>query len=437
MTGSLYCGAAKGKITPEASLLPKLYGLMQKRFCMVHDDIFLRVLYLTNQSEQALLVGFDLDKAVQPEKYIKLLSEATGVPNDHILYFAIHTHTAPLTGPRKPFEQPPDEEAAEATAEYEGFLLEKLLKAAKQAMGSPVPVKIGIGYGNSFINANRNQIYHYTAPDGRRWDYPGNGLNPEGVVDHTAAVARFEDTNGVPVAFFVNYAVHNVAMICNDADGKGRVAISADIGGNVSKFLEESTGAVALWSSGAAGDINPVMLNQFAYSDPVTGERRVYEPVGDEAAKAALKVMSTRHYDDIRQIERSIRCEEVSGIIRGSQTYACAPLREGEGEYRVLLQALRIGNLLLIGSSGELYTSLGKVLRGQSDFPHTLVINHNRSLIADCGYVYDDETSALFDESCPVRGELPGGGRGRTAPGTIKPALVESVRLLLREIGTT
>ena len=103
MNNKLYCGAAKVNITPSEELLPWMFGLMDRHYCKIHDELYLRVMALQSGETKALLVVYDLDKATNPEEWTKLIEEETGVPADNILYFAIHTHTAPLTGYR-PFE---------------------------------------------------------------------------------------------------------------------------------------------------------------------------------------------------------------------------------------------------------------------------------------------------------------------------------------------
>ncbi|MBO6040893.1 MAG: hypothetical protein J6P58_06755, partial [Oscillospiraceae bacterium] len=143
MEHKLLCGAAKKCITPPETLLPRLYGLMGRKFCAVLDDIYLRVIALSDGENRALIVSFDLDKAPRPEENLRALTEATGIPEENILYFGIHTHTAPLCGPRPAFEAPKDEDTAAATAEYETFVQNQLLCAAKEALDALQPARLG------------------------------------------------------------------------------------------------------------------------------------------------------------------------------------------------------------------------------------------------------------------------------------------------------
>ena len=433
----LYCGASKKCITPSPELLPELYGLMGRSFSTVHDELYLRVIAFSNGESKALIVSFDLDKAPQPEAFLSKLSESTGIPVENILYFGIHTHTAPLCGPRPDFEKPKTEAAARATEKYEAFVLEKLLSAAEEALSAMEPARIGTGSGMSYLNVNRNQHYYYTASDGTEYDLMGLGADFEGPVDHTARVIKIENPEGRTIAMLVNYALHNVVMILNDPLGDGRVGIGADVGGNVSRCLEENYGGVAIWSSAAAGDINPVMMNQYFYADPLTGESRGMDVHSSEAAEAMLNIMTGRHLSDLKQIIKNISCEETDAFIGGDVQWSSTPTENPEESWDIRLQALRIGSLAFMGIGGELYTTLGKAVMDASPFENTWVINHNCSLIKDTGYILDDAALARVKVKAPGLNTsrwVPGGGHAINLPGTVRPSLEKYTELMFKKL---
>lgn len=426
MEHKLLCGAAKKCITPPDALLHRLYGLMGRKFCSVLDDIYLRVIALSDGENRALIVSFDLDKAPRPEENLRALTEATGIPEENILYFGIHTHTAPLCGPRPAFEAPKDEDTAAATAEYETFVQNQLLCAAKEALDALQPARLGTGRGDSYLNVNRNQHYIVKGSDGKEYDLMGLGADPLGEVDRSMFVLKAESLDGETIALFVNYAMHNVVMICNEPLGDGRVGISADVGGNVSRCLEEFCGGVAVWSSGAAGDVNPIMMNQYYYPDPITGvqcEEKIHEYQG---AVGMLKIMVGRHVEDVKSILRTLRCEETEAALGGAVAWSETETEGDNPALRIRLQALRLGRLGFMGAGGELYTTLGRAVREASPMADTVVINHNVSLLHDCGYVLDDAALARAHVKAPglERGAfIPGGNRAVNLPGTVKISL--------------
>src|SRR4029077_1675899 len=127
------------------------------------------------------------------------------------------------------------------------------------------------GAGAAHVNVNRREL----TPSQGWW----LGYNENGPSDKTLHVLRFEDLAGKPIAFLVNYAVHAVVM------GPDNYQITGDLAGATSRFVEQhylgkdkprsdggprlrlrpeerssDDGPVAVWTSGAAGDQNPVSM---------------------------------------------------------------------------------------------------------------------------------------------------------------------------------
>ena len=126
---------------------------------------------------------------------------------------------------------------------------EKIFESARQAKAR-LAARVGYGTGVSYININRNII----DPKTRRW---WEGPNYEGPSDKTVAVMTFEDLRGQPIAVYYNYAMHAVMLGQLDK-------VSGDVPGAASKYIEEAFDdkIVAVWSTGAAGDQNPIYFQQ-------------------------------------------------------------------------------------------------------------------------------------------------------------------------------
>jgi hypothetical protein len=95
-------GASRECITPDYRLLKDLRGLRDTRFGTVIDDLFVRVFYFKNNSEELLFICYDLDKAPYPKETMAGIQEKTGIKEENIFVFSIHTHSAPVTGFRPP-----------------------------------------------------------------------------------------------------------------------------------------------------------------------------------------------------------------------------------------------------------------------------------------------------------------------------------------------
>lgn len=438
----LYCGAGRANITPPEHLIPFMFGLGGARYGKVHDELFVRVLCFESDGQRALIVTFDLDKAPYPVEWLERIEQETGIPAQNVLFMGIHTHTAPITGYR-PFERfnfienkPP--EVQKGVREYEALLLERLLEAVRQAV-QVQPARFGYGRGKCFINMNRCQRYRVQNADGSVSQKVEVGFNGTGNVDHTLFVLRVENAQtGQPIALLTNYGVHCVAVFLNDC-GDGSSFISGDIGGNTSQALEkEYPGAVAMWTSGPAGDVNPVQMVQTLCPDPVTGapvERRLK---GEQAADALLTATVGRHLSDIRSALDTVRCTidsaPISTAIRWVSVPASTTAMERPDEepvydtnYEIRLHLVRIGPLALIGVDGEIYTSLGWAIQQAAGAQDTVVLSHDGSLLPNNpAYIFDDETLAVRRR---CGGGLPG-GRIYTQPGAVRDGLQKATRAL-------
>lgn len=449
MSRSLLCGAAKRKITPRQEWMPDLRGLQNVTFTSVLDDIYLRVAAFRSDEKTVLIVTFDLDKAPCPREFIDTISQETGIDEANILFLSIHTHTAPITGWR------PDEgqnfigtkpaHVQKKTHEYEAFLKAELIDAVHEALRALRPARIGWTSGESFVSVNR--IQNYTVSDGMGGlDVRcGLGYDPGAAVDNRLFVLKAESIDGEPIAFFVNYAVHNCVMIRNRCGEDGGTAISSDLGGNVSQYIEaEFPGSVALWTSGAAGDINPVISNEIFYPAPKTGAQTAYIiPAGDTAPIIMLKVLAARHYADVLKTIRKITCTtedaSVGGRIGWSRTPGRKPVKQEDGTvkyvfgeeiapYEIRVHMLYIGALTFFGFSGELYSSLGRAILDALPDGTSVLINHDASLLTRTGYIFDDDTWARDKENA-----LPGHRVSMMLPGYVKESLLQLTSSMLTE----
>lgn len=434
MTG-LTCGAAREVITPPEELLSHLRGLRDSTFGGVLDDLYVRVIAVGSGLDKALLIAFDLDKAPYPAESLARITTHTGIPEANICFFSTHTHTAPVTGFRP--EEPINDirlKAAEvqtATAKYEQLVTEMLFKAVDAAISSMKPAKMGYAYGESHINVNRVQEYECTDEKGQFYTERWLGVNHQAPVDRTLFVMKFEDMNGQPIAFFMNYPVHNCVLICNLCCNK-KMGVSGDFIGELCRLLEAKfDGSTAVWSSGAAGDVNPILLNEIIYPDPKTG--RAVETHMGEGIKSVMHMLSARHFADVMKAVRKISCSTDTLAIAGTVDWVFTPGRnvvtredgsseiavgEGVDPYEIRLHLLQLNDIALLGFSGELYSSLGRQLQEISPVKNTLLINHDASLMARSGYIFDDEALA-----CDTSNRLPGRKSSHMLPGYVSRAL--------------
>lgn len=424
----LYCGAAKRKITPSEDMLEDLRGLKDQRIGGILDDLYVRVIALQSGWEILLLITFDLDKVPDPGELLALLTGQFPVKEENILLAAVHTHSAPVTG-KRPFEQRNDmtlkpEKVQQTTHLYEAYIRKCLVQAVGEAIENMAPARMGSAIGESYINVNRIQRYEYTDEEGIERVKYALGTDPAADVDRSVNVIAFENLKGEKVAFLINYAVHCCVMHGNKCCN-GKLGISSDIGGNVSMLMEKRyPNAVALWCSGAAGDINPIMQNEVYYPDPQNGRFTVSALSG--GSRDILHLLVNRHLDDIVRTLRHIENTEDKVCLSGCAAYSVS---EGKsGDYRVRLHLMKIGQTYLLGIGGELYSSYLRHLRMLFNQEKIIVINHDASLITNAGYIMDDETLLLKEA------DLPGIHDTNMLPGTFTAAFLKKVREMKRKL---
>ncbi|MDO4648398.1 MAG: hypothetical protein Q4B26_07080 [Eubacteriales bacterium] len=446
--GEFRCGAAKRCITPPENMLTVLRGLKHYPFAGVMDDIYVRIALFETDEERILLVDYDLNTAPCDEELLDLLSRQTGTPIDGIFLFATHTHSVPVHSLSLERVEELDNETIRETEKFTRYLKEQTLQAAREALLKMEPARIGFAEGESSVNIVRLQDYLYRDKQGEDFVVCNLGADPMRTPDRRLCVLRVDNLNGDPILLHINYPMHCVASIWNDFDGNGAMGISGDIAGGIERQLENDyKGAIAMWSSAAAGDLNPIYLNEMISPEPVTGRTIEWKPIGKGFAQNCLKLMVERHYGDICRVMRQIHYDDndiqlnavsdwsiTPGVECIRQHNAAPVFLEGEEipEHTVYLQLARIGKLYLMGVGAELYSSLGKAMMDKIP-GRGVLITHSGSTLGKCHYILDDETIDRCDAS---RGYamVPGYDEYRCRRGIMLKDLCFHVEQMLRRL---
>jgi len=393
-SGTLQVGAAKVDITPaaDAALPMSGYADRSEGFKGIHDHIYARAIVLSDGSKTAAVVAWELIGI--PDKVWEELSERiateTGIPVDYLLLAAVHDHAAPSPYGMYGNDSP---KSAAYTKQVEDATVEAVRKAKQNLQ----PAKLGIGTGKAYVNMNRREY----SPEQGWW----LGFNPEGPSNKTVTVIRFDSLSGKPIALFINYAVHAVVM------GDENYQVSGDLAGATSRYVEnyyrgkpedaprDDAGAaiqrkpgetsdqvVAMWTSAAAGDQNPVSLSRGSDFTMVDSLGKI---LGEEAVRVAAAIHAT---DQVQ--------------IRGAQQVVTCPGRKLQAgpvprpDYKwddsdpvsIRLSLLVINDMALAGVSGEVMTMINEHLKKQTPSIHTIMVTHTNG---SSGYIPDD---AAFEQ---------------------------------------
>lgn len=361
---TILAGTAKVKITPEIPVQMSGYGGRTDPSKGVHDDLFLRVIAFGDGENKAVIIAADLIGFTLPywEEITKRLERETDIPQENILLCATHTHGGPTPANIYRSDPPtPD------IISYTEGLTEKIVTTVREAINNLKPALIGSGKGECKMNMNRR------ARSADRGIILGK--NPDGICDHEVGVVRIDDEYLNPIAIFINWPCHGTVM-------SGRnYQITADWLGAAAGYVEKEfdNTIIAPVTAGASGDINGLYGpgEQFGYVD-ITGIM-----VGEEVVRVA-KDIKTFPYGSISASQRLIT---LPGKQRAKSNFP-QKIYEPGPNLDVRLSALKIGNIVFTGISGEVMNEIGLDVKKLSPFRYTYVITHCNG---SSGYLVTDE----------------------------------------------
>jgi neutral ceramidase len=394
--GTLSVGAARVDITPpaEAALPMSGYGGRKQGFKGIHDHIYVRAIVLSEGTNNAAILAWELigmPTAVWHD-LSQRISKQLGIPADNLILAAEHVHSAPSVAGAYVKGSP-------ATIAYTAKLEDQAFEAVRQAKANLQPARFGFGTGTAYVNINRREFF---PKDGWWW----LGYNPEGPSDKTLSVLKFESLTGKPIALFINYAVHGVVM------GPNNLEVSGDLPGATSRFVEEyyegkldvrsdagwdlalqpgekvgENGMVALWTSGPAGDQNPIVMDSGEDFSMVDAFGRI---LGEETVRVANNITTLSSQAKIRGSQQAITCPgrkvEPGPLPRREYKF------EDSDPVNIRLSLLMINDIALAGVSGEVLTPIFLHLKKESPFSNTIMVTHANGL---SGYIPND---AAYDQ---------------------------------------
>lgn len=389
VAGSLRAGAARVDITPTPDILPAL----------VHDPIFVRALVLQDGKDKVVLLSVDSPMLANTGELLEGIATELKIPRDHILMAATHDHSAPFM-------------SLPGTYPYFDLVRKGTLDAVRQAVSRLKPARIGYRTGKAYVNVNRDEKHgdHYIL-----------GFNPDGPSDKTVAVLTVTDTAGKPIAVYANYAVHGVVMFFSKSRD-GQIEITGDLPGVTSRIVEDRLGkdVVALWTSGAAGDQNPVytsarLTQERGFEDFGAGGWTLLDAqarrLGEEIVRVVKDTSETSDSASLQVRTASLSCprhkpdkQGAPGAIAIKGWPAQADTSDSD-TVDIPLTLMTIGDIALAGVGGELYTEIGMAVKAQSPFDRTMVVTH---LPGNVGYIPSDRAFALPSEKAVSASMKPG-----------------------------
>jgi hypothetical protein len=236
--GTVLAGFATADITPPLNLEMAGFGpFLERKATSVHDPLMAHVMVLAVDGKRVAVVDCDVaGVTLDFTRNVRTLVEAgTGIPGQHVLVSATHTHSGP------------------AIPHWIGW------GKQDEAYLSGLPQKVAQAVIAAARNLQPVEVYYGEVPVegiGENREYPG------GPVDKELRVLEFKHGDKV-VGFIVHHSVHNVLF------SELMHAYTADLTGvGIAKVLKDYPGAVGIYLQGSCGDINPKPAHEINNASP-------------------------------------------------------------------------------------------------------------------------------------------------------------------------
>lgn len=371
----LKAGTATLDITPP--LGTKMPGLFhERRATEIHDPLHVRAFCVEGDAGVIAVAVCDLIgvKRVFLDRAKARIAEATDLAPERVMISCTHTHTGAMTG----------DDA------YTEFLVGRIGDAVCLARSRVETAEAGWGR-----TEEHGQVFNrrYWMRGGGVRTNPGIGnpeaLDPAGPVDPDVNVLCLRKPGGSTLGLLANYSLHYVGA------GDSERQISADYFGYFSRMIQQMRGEAftAALSNGACGDINNVDVKgglrpdnrHYQHTERVAGKVASAAlwawngmafvqdaTVGGALEEVTLERRAVSEADLARAretVERKVGTMEERGFAHHILRTAALPER-----LPTWVQALRVGDLGIVGIPGELFAKLGLEIKRRSPFPQTMVI---------------------------------------------------------------
>ena len=353
----LHFGAAAADITPPVGIAMGGYWGRRSGSTHIRDRLMAKALVCGCDAVRVVLVAVDLVglDADAVRRIREKIRRATGIEGAAIMLCASHTHAGPLTFPFRGMGR--------IDSRYLDRVADAVVEVVVAAAADSRPGRLYYARPPVQIGINRREPH----PQGTRI-----GQNPAGPVVPYAHVLRFVAADGTGVTLF-NHACHPVVL------GHDNLQISSDFVGAAARYIEEQTGDKAIFVNGACGDVNPrITRGSFADVEELGQElgRAVLEGRGaatpldvsalrwaHERLDLPLQPPPTCWRVEVEKFKWYLRARLAWGgeAVKAQLEWAVAMrkwVRAGAERARVQpfeIQALALGELVLLGVEGELF----------------------------------------------------------------------------------
>ena len=408
-------GFAERDITPEIGAeKPGGYGKSYHR--TLHDPCKVRAVVFDDGNGRVALVG--VDALIVPRSMVlgarKRIQERCGIPGDHVLIGASHSHSSGPVGMVMPGEydhasalvqELAYKKSSGANTEYLKRVEEAVAEAVVEANQNRQEAKCGVGKGiEDTVAFNRR----FRMKNGLSYTHPGQGnpdiIEPAGPVDPEVGVIGAWNNDGKLIGCIVNFACHATTS-------------PGGISANYIYYLEMAIRGyfgdhvVVVFLPGTCGDITQV--DNLATTRRQRGEQSA-QFVGGRVGAEAVKVLLGMEPGPLTPVAAKTKVLTIPRRVpRPERVKAClemvqkTPKEVGATEWTfakeiVMLdaiiakhptaeaevQALQVGPAVFLSDPAEYFCEFGLDMKARSKFPFTFPVELANGCV---GYVPTEE----------------------------------------------
>ena len=392
----LRAGAATADITPQQWPV-ELIGSFSKRLAgHAWDRLNARAVVLDNVETRLAFVT--VDSCLVPRTLFdeakRRAAELCGMPADHILTAATHTHSAPRVKNGRNVEAP---------AHYVEQMTRGIVSALQQATDNLAPAELGWGTCQVPEEVHNRRWFMKEGgiipnPFGETTDIVrmnpprGRGLldRPAGPTDPEVVFLSVRTHEGRPIALLANYSLHYVGGVpgggvSSDYFGEFADQLAAKL------FPDEQRDTlppfVGILSNGTSGDVNNInFTNPQPRAKPFVRIREVASRLVERVLEAMPAVKYKRSVplsmaqqeltlkvrkptpDQVARANQFLAEPDEKNLPMRAKAYAdrTLALHEHPGTEAIVLQAVRVGDVGVTSIPCEVFTEIGLRLKKQS-----------------------------------------------------------------------
>jgi neutral ceramidase len=389
-------------------------GYLKASIRQIHDPLKVRAAVLEDGRETLAFVGLDTCLFQSPSIRDRIRAEVTercGIPGDHQLLAASHTHSGgPLMGrlPEEYADAPPlvkeliEDHSIALDPRYAEWVIRQAVTGVCEAHRKREEALLSAGSGHEDqVAFNRR----FKMANGRAYTHPGKGnpeiVEPAGPIDPEVGVLAAWNERGKLLGCLVNYACHATTF---------SGGVSADYIGYLEKTIEGvmGPGASVVFLPGAAGDVTQVNNQSLRAREFGEASSRF---VGTRIGAEAVKVMVTATPGELSPLSATTRLLRIrrrppgparleasrrlvaEGLRSGDRSTAWTFAKEilildylvgSQPEVDVEVQALQVGPAVFLANPAEYFCESGLAIKRASPFPLTYVVTYANGCV---GYV--------------------------------------------------